>query len=296
MVKNIIFDFGGVVIKHSANLIQEILSEMFPQNYKHVQDIWTEYRPLLNTGKKTSRDFLAKVKETIGDKRSTEVLENIWKTQYRKRAGIIDWNLLNLVVKLKRKYRVYLMTDTIDAHDYYNKTRDIYERFDGVYKSFEEGLWKGAGKKAFINILHKIKSKPNECVFIDDLESNVKIAQKVGIVGIVYKDIAQLRTQLITKMSIPGGVVHTVPKDLNIALTSDSKALALWEGLTPLARNEWICWVTFVKKDETRKDHVKRTLSELKEGMRRPCCWLGCTHRTDKSVSPSVRSVLSKRA
>jgi len=94
---------------------------------------------------------------------------------------------------------------------------------------------------------------------------------------------------------ISGGTVHQMPADLKDALVSDTKALELWESLTPLARNEWICWTTFVKQEKTRKDHVKRVISELKEGMRRPCCWLGCTHRTDKKVSPSVQYVLNKR-
>lgn len=95
--------------------------------------------------------------------------------------------------------------------------------------------------------------------------------------------------------NISSGAVHKVPADLCEALTSDSKVLAIWEDLTPLARNEWICWITFVKKDETRKEHVKRTINELKEGLRRPCCWLGCIHRKDKQISPSVQYVLSKR-
>lgn len=94
---------------------------------------------------------------------------------------------------------------------------------------------------------------------------------------------------------ISDGVVHKVPEDLQKALTSDGKALSMWEDLTPLARNEWICWTTFVKKEETRKDHVKRVVSELKDGMRRPCCWIGCIHRTDKKLSPSVGGILSKR-
>jgi hypothetical protein len=88
--------------------------------------------------------------------------------------------------------------------------------------------------------------------------------------------------------------VHKVPTDLKEALISDSKALTLWESLTPLARNEWICWTTLVKKEETRRDHVKRVVSELKDGMRRPCCWLGCIHRTDKPLSPSVEAILNK--
>jgi len=83
-------------------------------------------------------------------------------------------------------------------------------------------------------------------------------------------------------MIISSGVAHKVPADLRAAFISDTNALAKWNDLTPLARNEWICWVIFVKKEETRKEHIKRVVSELKEGMRRPCCWLGCPHRRSK--------------
>ena len=100
----------------------------------------------------------------------------------------------------------------------------------------------------------------------------------------------------MTRKRISGGVVHTVPADLRAALSSDGTALAAWEDLTPLARNEWICWTIYPKKAETRSEHVQRTLSQLKEGKRRPCCWIGCIHRTDKAISPSVQYVLSKRA
>jgi hypothetical protein len=100
----------------------------------------------------------------------------------------------------------------------------------------------------------------------------------------------------MTNPIVSRGVVHDVPDDLRAALRSDEKALAIWENLTPLARNEWICWVTYFKKVETRIDHVKRTISELKEGMRRPCCWIGCIHRTDKKISPSIQGILRKQA
>ena len=94
---------------------------------------------------------------------------------------------------------------------------------------------------------------------------------------------------------ISEGVVHRLPNDLRSALVADKKALLLWEDITPLARNEWICWTIGPKKPETRADHVKRVVSELKDGMRRPCCWIGCIHRKDKAVSPSVRWVLSRK-
>lgn len=78
---------------------------------------------------------------------------------------------------------------------------------------------------------------------------------------------------------ISAGTVHKMPADLKKELISSPKAFKAWEDITPLARNEWICWVISVKKPETRKQHVERVRKELIEGMRRPCCWAGCIHR-----------------
>ena len=75
------------------------------------------------------------------------------------------------------------------------------------------------------------------------------------------------------------GVVHQVPADLRKALLSSPKALTLWQDITPLSRNEWICWVTSAKKLETRKKRITVGLDKMHKGMRRPCCWEGCPHR-----------------
>jgi hypothetical protein len=99
----------------------------------------------------------------------------------------------------------------------------------------------------------------------------------------------------MTSKVISGGTVHKMPADLRKALGADQKVLVLWEDITPLARNEYICWVENAKLIETRKRRVQRICEELLEGKRRPCCWVGCTHRTDKPLSPSAQWVLSKR-
>ena len=96
--------------------------------------------------------------------------------------------------------------------------------------------------------------------------------------------------------TVSNGVAHEVPADLRRVLIANPGVLAKWEDLTPLARNEWICWVLWPKKAETRSQHIERLRDELLDGKRRPCCWLGCTHRTDKEISPSVQWVLSRRA
>lgn len=83
----------------------------------------------------------------------------------------------------------------------------------------------------------------------------------------------------MNKNVVLGGTVHKLPDDLKKKLLSDKKMLALWQDITPLARNEWICWVTSPKKIETRVHRIEVAQSKMNSGMRRPCCWQGCSHR-----------------
>jgi len=88
-----------------------------------------------------------------------------------------------------------------------------------------------------------------------------------------------LMSEALSKRETSGGVVHDLPADLKKALASDAKALETWEDITPLARNEWICWIESAKKAETRTRRIEWGCSSLKDGKRRPCCWPGCPHR-----------------
>ena len=83
----------------------------------------------------------------------------------------------------------------------------------------------------------------------------------------------------MTAKGILGGTVHQLPTDLRDALIAAPAARAVWEEITPLARNEWICWVISGKKAETRKIRIRKGISKLTGGMHRPCCWAGCVHR-----------------
>jgi uncharacterized protein YdeI (YjbR/CyaY-like superfamily) len=82
-----------------------------------------------------------------------------------------------------------------------------------------------------------------------------------------------------TRTVLPGGVVHELPDDLRAALLQATAAREAWQDITPLARNEFICWVEDAKQQATRERRIRRTREELEEGMRRPCCWPGCKHR-----------------
>nr|WP_280953628.1 YdeI/OmpD-associated family protein [Falsochrobactrum shanghaiense] len=82
---------------------------------------------------------------------------------------------------------------------------------------------------------------------------------------------------------------------METAIRSNPDVFTLWEKLTPLGRNEFICRVEDAKQSSTRQRRIQRTCEELLEGKKRPCCWPGCTHRTDKAPGPWQQSTLIDR-
>ncbi len=88
--------------------------------------------------------------------------------------------------------------------------------------------------------------------------------------------------------------MHNLPADLKKALEMVPQVAIAWEDITPLARNEFICWVEDAKKPETRAKRIAVAVDKLARGERRPCCWIGCIHRKDKAISPYIRGILEK--
>jgi len=91
------------------------------------------------------------------------------------------------------------------------------------------------------------------------------------------------------------GTVHKLPDDMRKAILADKKMLEMWKSITPLARNEWICWTITCAKPETRAKHIVVMRDKMHKGERRPCCWVGCIHRTDKAMSSTQKWVVSRQ-
>ncbi|MBW3097020.1 YdeI/OmpD-associated family protein [Pseudohoeflea coraliihabitans] len=99
-----------------------------------------------------------------------------------------------------------------------------------------------------------------------------------------------------SKRELPAGLVHAVPPDMHAALTATAEITALWQDLTAIGRNEFLCWVEDAKRQETRARRIQRTIEELLDGRKRPCCWAGCIHRTDKKPGKWQQAVLIDRS
>ena len=57
----------------------------------------------------------------------------------------------------------------------------------------------------------------------------------------------------MTSQKLADGTIHKLPADFRKAIGFDATAKSLWADFTPLARNEWICWVTSAKQEATRR-------------------------------------------
>ncbi len=200
VIKYLIFDFGGVILKHKATIVEDALAQIFPENPQQALHLFTDHRLALMTGKESSEQVLTAIKDQLGSQKSIEEIMDQWKSDYQKEAATVDRELLAYIEELKEKFPVYMLTDTIDTHDDYNKTRGIYDKFTYVFRSNIEGVSK-LNNEAFDNVLQKIGAESGECLLIDDLPVNIERAQNLGFKALLYRDLTALKSDLQSLLS-----------------------------------------------------------------------------------------------
>lgn len=195
MIKAIVFDLGGVIISPIKHYADGGLKGVFGEHAETVEKLYEEKRNDLVTGKLNTLQFLAKVKNLTGIKDPSEVLYSKWKDFYAKEVEGINEELLSKIESLRKTCDVYMLTDTIDIHDDHNKNRGIYDKFNKVFKSYEDNTIK-SDPNTFVKLLNKININPQEVVFVDDKQEYVQIANNLGIHGIVFENNEKLKEDL----------------------------------------------------------------------------------------------------
>src|SRR5699024_10835462 len=76
------------------------------------------------------------------------------------------------------------------------------------------------------------------------------------------------------------------PAELVRALATHADAQATWDATTPLARRDWVLWITTAKKPETRLKRIRDACDKLAKGNRRVCCFPGLNWLTRDHVKP----------
>lgn len=188
MIKAIIFDMGNVLVR-------------LKPGHEHVGKTWVErvekveeFGILWNEAMKGKMDYVEFDKILVERKVFQEgELEKLFD---RPRVEEFNWGLVELIKKLKKKYKIGLLTNNFPGNiEYYRKDFENYSIFDVAISSHEVGMIK-PDPEIFKLAAKKLKVKLDECVFIDDWDKNVEAAGKLGMKGIIFKDNESLFKEL----------------------------------------------------------------------------------------------------
>jgi HAD superfamily hydrolase (TIGR01509 family) len=191
VIKHIVFDFGGVLLDldgvHTGYPYD--LAELFTIPIEQAQQLWSDNKTLLMTGKETPGAFLRRMKQELHSSVDPEAALLTWESRNTISEDRIDWELVDLIVELKKNYKIHMLTDQINlqngATSWINK---LEQHFDSIFRSYEQGFRK-PNRESYDNLLTKINAvtNPSSVVFIDDAEMNVSAAQQLGINGVLYQ-------------------------------------------------------------------------------------------------------------
>lgn len=198
MIKNIIFDFGGVILdfskKHTLGF-NEGLGVVFDTPTERIKELISSYRDDLLVGKYDVKFILGFLKEKLGVEKSAEELHKEFEKIHSIEYENINWELVSFIEELKQKYKLYILSDAFNLGWDNPHYLEVVKLFDDVFNSYKTGFRK-PDQGAYMNVLSKIEAKPEECIFIDDTLKNVEAAEKLGIRSYLYTDFKNLEEDL----------------------------------------------------------------------------------------------------
>jgi len=185
-IKNIIFDLGGVILDIDETIVYKELEKLGISTLELARSKeFTELMSKFDTGIYTAPTFRKRMKTLVHQEKMTDQkFDAIWN------AMLLDIprERIEAIEKVKKHYKIFLMSNTNVIHyDLYVRDLQLrfgYHEFDELfhksYFSFAEHLEK-PDPRFFELILDHEGLVPEETLFIDDTEKNIKIAQSLGI-------------------------------------------------------------------------------------------------------------------
>lgn len=185
MIKAILFDFAGVIgVDGYWVWVRENVADI-----EKKEAFFTKISDDVDKATITNKEFVDLIARESGVDSS-----RIWPEIYRKIT--IDHELLSYIAKLKSTYKIGLLSNfTHEWLDEVFKKHNLHSYFDALYISSRFGMIKPE-EGAFRKALELIGTKPEETIFVDDRQVNVEAANKLGMGGILYTGIKQLKIDL----------------------------------------------------------------------------------------------------
>tara|TARA_Y100000310_G_scaffold344508_1_gene457639 strand:- start:2309 stop:2911 length:603 start_codon:yes stop_codon:yes gene_type:complete len=183
MIKAVIFDMGGVILR--LDRLKEKLVELFEPSDE--DEFWQRFSHVegdLCRGEIGEDVFWERASEEFGKDVSYEDVKDFWDDNFRDMIEV-NKEVLDLVGKLKGKYKLCLLSNIHDMHAKVIRKMNILGDFDEVIFSYEVKMDK-TDEDIFELAVEKLGVGFDECVFIDDVEEFVDRAEKLGMKGILF--------------------------------------------------------------------------------------------------------------
>ncbi|MBI2129222.1 HAD family phosphatase [Candidatus Woesearchaeota archaeon] len=194
MIKAIIFDLGGVYFSPGTEIAYEKLVKEFPHiNSEKVRLIMRggKLSRGYKSGKYSKKEFWKKAKELAGLNFDDKKFSKIWNSSYT-----LNTDVKNIVIKLRKNYKIAVLSGNIrERIRFLNKKHGFKKNFDVIVFSYMVGASKPK-LKIYNEVLKRLKSKADECIFIDNSRKMLKPAEKLGMRTLLFKNAKQLRKEL----------------------------------------------------------------------------------------------------
>jgi putative hydrolase of the HAD superfamily len=193
MIRNILFDFGGVIIDIDPPSVIYELMKMGVTNGLELHQHLSGHDAYVRLEKNaiSPDEFRNLIRDFTGLPLTDDMIDHAWNTIIKD----IPQARVDLIKRLRKDYGVYLLSNTNAIHyDYYNlyvKKYFGYDRledlFDRAWYSYQMGLFK-PDPEIFLRVLSEGNLVAEETLFIDDNAANVAAAEKVGLKGYHLKE------------------------------------------------------------------------------------------------------------
>lgn len=201
-IKALIFDLGNVIVNlNMRDFYKKILPVSDNKEINIYKDLWEPIEKF-DKGLFSKENFYWEAKkrfqfQDVGKEEFFNMFNSIFDS--------LNYKLLDFIKKIKqdKKYNVFALSNTNPLHVEFlaKNIIDFREHFNQVFYSYELGMIK-PDPKIFLYVLEHINYKPSECIFIDDNRKNVKVAEQIGMIGILFRNETKFIEEIKEVLSI----------------------------------------------------------------------------------------------
>jgi len=195
MIKAIIFDFGNVICKFTNEILLEKIANLSGKNMEEVRKIIyqdSDVTKEFESGKISGEEFYKRLSKMCNIDVPYQELKTIYsENKFSRIEGSKE-----LIEKLMKKYKVSLLSNTSEWDwDYMIQVAPEIEAFETITKSYEVGAMKPS-EIIFEDALNKLKIKPEECVYTDDILEYVGVAKGMGFLAFQFTTVKKFEDDL----------------------------------------------------------------------------------------------------